>query len=225
MAKKTAKKRPPTSLLTRRLREHFDGEPADLPVVEQQFGLHERPNLHLAIEEMLGSANRRAKLLGVLAHDEYHSPSLGRLSRKAAAKSFEQGPVEYVDVALPAGRHLSCVKSGLYLVHEDDGPLALLITMPRHPPSLQVEATARDREQAERFLRELQTRTHRGKAYRGHVLSLQEDCYSNVVISHHVLPTIRRQDVILPESLLQRIERHTLSFSKHAERCGRPAGI
>jgi AAA+ superfamily predicted ATPase len=206
--------------LLRRLSKHFDGEPADLPVVQQSFELHERPNLHLAIEEMLDVDGRRAELLGVLARDEYRSPSLGRLSREAAAKQFEQGPVEYIDVPLPAGKHLACVKSGLYLVREEDEPLALLVTMPvhSHPPVLQVEVMAADRERAERFLRELRERTSHGKAYRGHVLSVEEDCYGRVNIRAHVLPAIQREEVILPESLLKRIERHTLSFSKHATR-------
>ena len=32
---------------------------------------------------------------------------------------FEEGPVEYLDVPMPAGQHLACVKSGLYFVHEE----------------------------------------------------------------------------------------------------------
>jgi ATP-dependent 26S proteasome regulatory subunit len=50
------------------------------------------------------------------------------------------------------------------------------------------------------------------------VLSVEEDCYGRVDIRAHALPAIRRDQVILPEPLLQRIERHTLSFSKHAAR-------
>lgn len=220
MPAKTRKKRRSAPLLLRRLRKHFDAEPADLPVIEQHFDLHERPNLHLAIEEMLSSPGRSAELVGVLARDEYRSPSLGRLSREASAEQFEQGPVEHVDVALPGDQHLACVKSGLYLVREEDRPLALLVTMPMHSPApvLQVEVMAADREQAESFLRRLQRLTNHGKAYRGHVLSVEEDCYGRVNIRAHELPAIRRDEVILPEPLMQRIERHTLSFSKHAAR-------
>ncbi len=207
-------------LLLRRLRKHFDAEPADLPVIGQHIDLHDRPNLHLAIEEMLAEPGRRAELLGVLARDEYRSPSLGRLSREASAKQFEQGPVEYVDVPLPGGRNLACVKTGLYLVRDEGGPLALLVTMPphAHPPVLQVEVMAAERERAEDFLRRLQRRTSHGKAYRGHVLSVEEDCYGRVTIRAPALPAVRRDEVILPESLMRRIERHTLSFARHAER-------
>jgi cell division protease FtsH len=220
MAGKTRKTRRTTSPLLRRLSKHFGCEPADLPVVEQQFGVHERPNLHLAIEEMLAEPGREAELLGVLAIEEYHSPSLARLSREASARYYELGPVEYFDEPMPGGQHLSCVKTGLYLIREDEGPLALLVSKPRHahPPFLQVEVMAADRERAEGFLRHLQRLTHHGKAYRGHVLSLEVDCYGGMNVRHHLLPPVRRDEVILPESLLRRIERHTLSFSKHAER-------
>src|SRR5208282_74205 len=147
----------------------------------------------------------------------YPGPSLGRLSRAESAKKFAQGPVEHVDIGLPGDKHLACVKSGLYLVHEEDRPLALLLTQTihSHPPHLQVEVMAAEREQAERFLRQLQHLTNQGKAYRGHVLSVEEDCYGRVNILSHALPAIRRDEVILPEPLMQRIERHTLSFSKH----------
>ncbi len=220
MSGKARKKRRSDPVLLRYLRKHFDAEPADLPVVEQHFGVHERPNLHLALEEMLQSPGRQAQLVGVLPLEEYSSPSLGRLSRKASAQRFEQGPVEYVDVSLPGGRHLACVKTGLYLVHDEDRPLALLLSMPlhSHPPVLRVELMARDREQGERFLRQLQRQTSHGKAYRGQVLSVEEDCYGQVAIRSHTLPAIQRDELILPESLLRRIERHTLSFSKYAER-------
>src|SRR5207249_2395174 len=111
-------------------------------------------------------------------------------------------------------------KNGLYFVLDGKTPLAMLLSAPRfaHPPCLQIEVMAGQREPAEEFVRELRRLTQFGKAYRGHVLSLEKDCYGNINISHHALPAIGRDDVILPEALLRRIERHTLSFSKHAER-------
>ena len=214
------KKRKTVAGLLRRLSKHLGSEPGKLPVVEKQFAPHERPNLHLAIEEMLASEKRQAELVGVVAHQDHDTPSLARLSHQASAKYFDEGPVEYVDAPLPGGQHLACVKNGLYLVREKEGPLALFVKFSRYayPPSIQVEAMAADREQAERFLRQLQRLTNHGKAFRGHVLSLEMDCHRTLTIVHHSLPTIRREDVILPETLLQRIERHTLRFSKHAER-------
>jgi ATP-dependent 26S proteasome regulatory subunit len=96
----------------------------------------------------------------------------------------------------------------------------VLVTQERfsHPPSIRVEVMATDRERAERFVRLLTRRTRSGKAYRGNVLSLEEDCYRSLTVRFHHLPHIGREDIILPESLMRRIERHTLSFTRHAEK-------
>jgi ATP-dependent 26S proteasome regulatory subunit len=57
-----------------------------------------------------------------------------------------------------------------------------------------------------------------GEAFRGHVLSVDEDCQGNLSVHFHHLPGIQREALILPEELLQRIERHTIGFTRHAEK-------
>src|SRR5437870_4047664 len=144
MPRVTRKRTKAAPVLLRRLQKHFAAEPATLPVVEQQFGLHERPNLHLALEEMIARPKVRAQLVGVLALEEHDTPSLARLSQVGSAKHFDLGPVRHVDITLPGGRHLSCVKDGLYFVRDGQSPLAVIVTAPRysHPPVLQVEVMA-----------------------------------------------------------------------------------
>lgn len=203
-----------------RLRDHFDCDPAGLQVVEQQFDGHERPNLHLALEDLVRSADPAAVLLGIVSPDDYHHPTLSKLSNEVQAAHFPEGPVQYLDVALAADRRLACVKCGLYLFTHQEQPLALLVSPGFHPllPNLTVEVMAADREHAERFVRRLTRETRHGKAYRGQVLSIEVSCHGQMSVHFHRLPQIRRDEIILPESLLQRIERHTISFTRHAER-------
>ncbi len=209
-----------TPPLLQRLREHFGCEPAALPVVEQLFDGYERPNLHLAIEELTAAQGRQVRLIGIVLLEEHQGVSLARLSREGSARYFDEGPVEYVDVALPGDRQLACVKRGLYLVRQGEETLALLLGFSQYsyPPRIIVEVMAQERDSAERFVRQLTRLTRHGKAYRGHVLSLEQDCHLQMSIQYHALPQIRRADLILPETLLKRIERHTLSFSQHADR-------
>ncbi len=203
-----------------RLRSHFARDPSGLPVVEQQFASYERANLHLALTEMFGEPRRRSELLGVIGLEEYRSVSLARLSRAGSARNFDEGPVEYADVPLPGDQHVGCVKNGLYLVREDDHPLAVLLTESPHPWQQQigVEVMAPDRDGAEKFSRQLARLTRHGKAFRGHTLSLQQDCHGGLSVHFHRLPPIRRDELILPEPLLRRVERHTLSFNRHADK-------
>jgi cell division protease FtsH len=50
------------------------------------------------------------------------------------------------------------------------------------------------------------------------VFSLERNCYGGVEVKFHQLPTIGRDQIILPQQLLDRIERHTINFTRHAER-------
>jgi hypothetical protein len=207
-------------ILLRRLRSHFDHDPARLPVVEQTFAFYERANLHLALEDLFAEPQRQAELVGVLSLEEYRRTSLPRFSRAASAQHFDEGPVEYVDSPMPGGQHLACVKSGLYLVRDHGQPLALLIAEQQHawPAGVVVEVMAADRGRAETFLRQLTRLAQHGKAFRGHILSLEQDCHGRLTVNFHHLPRIHRDELILPEQLLQRIERHTLSFSRHSDK-------
>jgi hypothetical protein len=207
-------------VLLQRLRAHFGTDPSALPVVEQEFAPYERANLHLALEELLAQPGRQSDLLGVLLLEMYRAAGLAPLSRAGSARHFDLGPVEYADVPLPGDRHLGCVKNGLYLVRDGDRPFAVLLTESPHPwqSKIAVEVMAPERESAEVFSRQLSRMTRHGKAFRGHTLSLVTDCRGGFSVQFHRLPPITRDELILPEPLLKRIERHTLSFSRHAER-------
>jgi len=223
MAKRTAKAKTKGKAepgLLKRLRAHFRADPAKLPVVEQNFAFYERPNLHLAIEELFNPPEWNAKLIGIVVPEEYHSVTLSKLSQRVSAQRFQEGPVEYIDVPLAGDRHLACVKRGLYFLSADNVPIVMLISQEQYSrnPSIVVEVMAVDRGAAEGFVRRVTRLTRHGNAYRGQVLSVEEGCFGELTVQFHRLPRIGREEIILPESLLQRIERHSLSFSRHAEK-------
>lgn len=207
-------------LLFKLLRDHFDADPAALPVLEQTYAYYERANLHLAIDELAKTADGPTTLAGIIVNEDYYSVGLSKLSRPASAENYDLGPVEYVDEPLPNGLRLSCVKRGLYLFRIGDMPLALLISERQHSrsPGLFAEIMAPARDDAEKFAHRLTKAVRHGTAFRGHVLSLERDCYGGVNIKFHSLPNVTREQVILPAVLLDRIERHTIAFSKHAKR-------
>lgn len=207
-------------LLFSRLHGHFGADPAELPVLEQNYAFYERANLHLAVDDISESADSPPTLTGIVVTEDYHSVSLSKLSRPATAENYDEGPVEYVDEPLPNKQRLSCVKRGLYLYRVDGKPLALLITEQQYSrsPGIIAEVMALAKEDAERFAHRLTRLVRHGRAFRGHVLSLERDCYGGVNVKFHSLPVVAREQVILPAELLDRIERHTIAFSTHAKR-------
>ncbi len=203
--------------LFKRINEHFDSDPARLPVISQDIEVYERPNLHLATQELL-SGKDDIELVGIVEFD--YDVSLAKLSRKSSAKDFDEGPIEYIDVSLAGNEKLACVKQALYFFQDDGHAITMLIAAQQHsyPPKIKVEVMGADREVAESFLRRLIEMTRQGKAYRGHVLSLERDCYGGVVVKFHTLPTINRDEIILPEDVLRRVEQQTINFSQNVDR-------
>lgn len=217
-AKKSKSAKKPVPDLFARLRDHFGTDPATLPVVEQKFQFYDRANLHLTSEELL--ANAGPALVGVVLPNEYAAVSLAKLSRPKTAKEYEEGPVEYVDVQLADDQRLACVRQGLYTFRDEDRPVALLVSDSErfYSTGITVEVMAGDREAAERFARKLARGVRHGAAFRGKVLSVEQDCNGRTSVQFHKLPEVRRENLILPAELLARIERQAMGLTKHAER-------
>jgi cell division protease FtsH len=209
----------PMSALFERLCKHFGTDPAKLPVIEQKFQTYERANLHVTINELL--AGTSPELVGVVLPHDHMSVSLAKLSRPATAAHYEEGPVEYVDVQLADDQKLACVKQGLYTFRDGGRPLALLVAESQYAfmgGGLPVGVMAPDRESAEQFARKLAKGVRHGTAFRGKVLSIEQDCNRQTAVRFHKLPAINRENLILPDELLRRIERQAMGLSKHADK-------
>jgi AAA+ superfamily predicted ATPase len=219
-ARKKSKKSAATPALTNRLRNHFGTDPGKLPVVTQPFHTYERANLHLTVEELVGKSSPPSALVGVVLPSQYSGVSLAKLSRRSTAKGYEEGPVEYVDVQLADDQKLACVQQGLYTFHDVGRPVALLIAEPErfYSDEICAEVMAHDRETAEKFARKLAKGVRHGSAFRGKVLSVEQDCHRRTTVRFHKLPNIHRENLILPEELLSRVERQAMGLTKHAEK-------
>jgi hypothetical protein len=204
------------------LRTHFAMDPKQLPIVTEQFEQAEHPNIHVAITEMLARAGRSFTLLGVVTVNDYMGVKISHLLGAQRGMNVTEGPVEYVNIKLNDGRVLACVQSGLYLIREShEGQtgqlLALLLRGPREAwgkSNVDVEVMAPERELAEHFLAELRTTMRARNVYRSHVISLAGGGHSPIEVKFHRLTPITRNDIILPEGVLDRIERQTIGFSR-----------
>jgi hypothetical protein len=211
----------------RRLREHFEREPNELPTLTEKFPTYDHANLHIAVESELSGTDCSVETYGVISPHPYMSATLSMLA--APAKSgimgdgqLSEGSVEYVNLTLADDRVLSCVQSGLFFVKRGGEPLAILMTGPAqefHPMAqVGIQVMASSREVAEKFLASLRTAMRKRNVYRGHVLSLAETRMGGTEIKFHRLPGVRRENIILPTGLLERIERQTVRFSQLSEK-------
>jgi hypothetical protein len=202
-----------------RLRALFGTEPLGLPIVAEQLDVPEHPNLQRAIDSYLSGGALQHEILGV-SIDPYGRASLADLLGQRGDQAPQPGPVEYVNVALD-DEILPCIQNGLYLVTGGKEALAVFVRGPNDAgfrAKVHIEVMAARREGAESFLADLRRRMREGNVYRGRVLSLFVDEMRSLRVGFHRLGGVERQAIILPEGLLDRVERQTLRFSAHADR-------
>ena len=212
-----------------RLTDHFGGDPGGFPVVSQDFPVRDHPNVQQALDGYLEGGGRKVELIGVAsAYKRFNGVAFSELvSRQGRPglmgdSSATSGPVEYADIALGEGETVTCLRSGLALIENGSERLAALVSSGDSGSmrgQVRVEVMAPEREQAEEFLAELRRGVRDRNVYRGRVISLaQEAGHQPIEIRVHSLPEIGRADIILPGGVLERVERHTIEFSRHVDR-------
>ena len=219
--------KPPGTLLRDRLRAHLDVDPTRLAVTAEEFDPFEHPNVQVALDEYLTDAGRRAELIGVSAPQKrYMEFGLSDLLDQGGTYGhvpWVEGPVDYVNFHLAGDRVLSCVQFGVYLVTDGDTRLIVAVTGPSEGhgprPKVKVEAVSERPEDGQALLAGLREAVQRLNVYRGHVISLspgQLGMGPQTLVAFHALPTVTRDDVVLPAQVIERIERHTIVFAEHA---------
>jgi hypothetical protein len=211
-----------------RIREHLGAEPSALSVVSQEFESTDHANVQVGLDALLDADGGTAEILGIASPAAGYMPvTLASLLAPRggglmAGPSMDLGPVQYVDVDLGPGGTLTCLQSGLLLARRESGPLVVLVaTGAEYGPragKVGVEALAPAREDAERFLADLRGEIRRRNVFRGRVISLESRQFGPPKVRFHELPGIERDQIVLSDGVVERVERHTVGFSRHAER-------
>ena len=204
------------------LRAHLGVNATERPVVAEELHAWELPNLQLALDQTLAREHWSWRLVGLAGHARhYQGLSLGDLVG-GSDWAPETGPPEYVNVPIGPGRTLPCLTAAVLLATCPDGPLALLVQRgqeqgPMMPTSLTVQAIAAADGVAEAYLADLRRAMDELDVYRGQVLTVKVDPRSGSRIEFVERTTMRRDELILPEGVLDRIERHVAGASKHRD--------
>jgi ATPase family associated with various cellular activities (AAA) len=205
------------------LAEHFGTDPRDLPTTAESIEPADHPNLQVALDAYLEGERTSTQIVGVTArHMVYVGTSLAELvGDHAGDERPVPGPVQYINIPLGKESVLTCIRNGLVLIRRDESPLAALITRSEQGPwdkRLTIEAMALDRTEGERFLADLRSSMKEKNIYRGATIELSKDGFGPLEVAIRELSELPRERLVLPEGVLERIERHTLDFTRHREK-------
>ena len=211
------------SRLARAIAAHLGVDPAPLPVVAQAFPASDHPNVQLALERLAGEGSDW-ELFGLPVEvTHWQGFGLANLASPSGhGPSFEAVAPAYVNVPIDVDETLPCVTLGIWLLRHDGRPVVVLMTLgdPHHPMAggLNVEVMCEHRDDAVEFLGRLRALAHELNVYRGKILSFTFSEWGSFGLEFHRLPQLSRDDLILPESDLDAIERHTVGIASHSDR-------
>ncbi|HEX2681272.1 MAG TPA: AAA family ATPase [Candidatus Dormibacteraeota bacterium] len=213
-----------------RIVAHLGADPAQVPVTLEQFDTFEQPNLQVALEAYLSREGHSAELIGVsMQNKRFMAIGLSELITRGSVYGtgpLVEGPVDYMNFHLANDEVLACVQFGLYLISAGQARLAVLVTGPSEMgdprgQKLRLEVMATQPDDGRAFVAEVRLLADEQNVYRGHAISLAPGMRigpgPHTLVEFQSLPRVERSDVVLPTGVLERIERHTITFSEHAQ--------
>jgi cell division protease FtsH len=199
-------------------REHLASDPGDVPVLGEDVPSWDHASLQLGLEALFAGEGRTVSLVGIGGGQKrFMALSLSDLVNE---QHFRPGSVEYENVPVGPAKTHPCLLFGVALLRDREGPAVVLVRRGEHHgpnPGLQVEVMAPGDGHAAALLAELRRHMRERNVFRGQMISLESTMWGQTNVTFHDRPSLSRDDVILPSSLIDQIERHTLGIGRRAD--------
>jgi hypothetical protein len=225
--------------LRRLLLDHLGPDSATLPTVSASWPAYEHVNAQVGLEAWLAADPDRTHEvfgitgIGMMRHmeivgiaDFLQPPNHGPFG----SASF--GGVMTVAVPSgPGGQTHPCVSHGIYLVDDGGARLAMVLQpVSRGPnPEVVLQITGADHEQIQAILAGIQTLASERSVFRGQVISIGSNVFGlgpkevsapgrPMPLNFLERPSVGRDQVVLPDDVLEAIERQVLGVGQHSGR-------
>jgi hypothetical protein len=206
------------------LEEHLGTRPDTLPVTTEEVSLHRTVDADIAISEIAGR-DPNAQLIGLGGGEMRHHATFGdQLQYARMTGGGSLGQVEYVQQATGPGPddHLNVVASGMWLIRYEGQPVAVRLQGPSPQtmrPGGRLDVLAVDGEVARALVADVRELMQRHSILRGQVVTFAADPYGpgHAGLTFVERPVMSRDDVVLPDGLLDRVGEHVLGIAQHRE--------
>jgi ATP-dependent Clp protease adapter protein ClpS len=199
---------------------HFAGIPLDQLVASSRlFPGHMRADVQAAVDELFSASPIR--FFGIHEQHRYETLTFAALSR-GGRHACVIAPAQYHDVDIGESAPMKCLQNGLWLCENEGLRYAVVLSSHREHGyeaaariEIAVPAGALGGEFVQRCFLELEGAVSAARSYRGKILSLDgESDYRghSIGVMVHKLPSVQREDVILPEATLKLLDRNVLNF-------------
>lgn len=187
-------------------------------VVRRDLPPFEHANLQVALDAWTAQDGREVQLRGLAQPRHFGPLSLQMLLHGDGLPPVRLSAPDLVDLPTGPDRTLACLRLGVLLVEDARGRCVLLVRGPdpREGEGLSLEVAGLTTADAQALLRELDSLRSQLNVYRGQLLELEAG-QGGVQVRFPRLPATSREDVVLPEDVLRRVERHSLDMAARRE--------
>ncbi|WP_229813335.1 AAA family ATPase [Lentzea flava] len=210
------------STLVRMVTGHLGCPMTQVPTVTARFEGREHANVHRGIEAYVAEHSPEAEWHGI-SGNKMHMSVVDMLGAQQQHFSFELGAVDYMTVATGPDTTIDAVQLGLIATVAPDGsPVVVAVQGPHEERgdfrcTLQVLAASREASTAVREAVERHMREH--DVFRGQVMAFGiSEHRGNQLLTFLPRPALRPSDVVLPDGVLDSIERHVVRTASQSDR-------
>jgi len=184
-------------------------------VVSRDLPVFEQVNLQTAIDAWSDRPGRTVDVRGI-ALPPHHGIELQQIVSSELPSRVRLSAPALTDLPNGPASTLGCLRLGLLLVRDEIGQYVVMVQGPaEHHQGLAVEIAGLPVAAAQRVLAELDQLRAELNVYRGHLLDVALNQFGGVTLSFTEPPGLHRDDVVLPEAVLVRVERHALGVAAH----------
>jgi AAA+ superfamily predicted ATPase len=197
--------------VARAVNRHVGRRWKDATILTRPMRHWERVNIFLALESLREATPRAHRVISLGYFNEFAAALAGNANRSV--------PLEYAVKATSLTATTKVVVSGVYLL-EPPGlpPFAALLSRTA------LEVLAATPEEAQAALDRVLAEAVKRNVYRGQVIVVEQAGYAqggdgehDFQINFHDMPTVTRDEIILPEDVLKVVERNVIGLLAHAE--------
>ena len=197
---------------------HLGDDGAAWSVVARALPVFEHVNLQTALDTWAEETGRSVAVHGITMPPHYSPITLQQLVSGEGIPPLRLSAPPLVDLPDGPDSMLACLLLAVLLVEDERGRYVVMVAGPaEHEGGLRVEIAGLPVAAAQEVHAELDALRSRLNVYRGHVLDVSISPMGGIVLAFGEVPPTTRSDVILPELVLTRVERHALGVSTHRD--------
>jgi hypothetical protein len=198
--------------------EFLGAEASGTSVVSRALPVFEQVNLQTALNAWSQEPGRNVVVQGISIPPHHGPVSLQQLITGEGLMPLRLSPPALVDLPNGPGSTLACLQLAVLQVTDALGQYVVMVTGPtEHHHGLAVEIAGLSIEAAQAVHARLGELRRALNVYRGHVIEVGLTPMGGISLEFGAIPATAREEVVLPEDVLARVERHALGVAAHRD--------